>query len=100
MVRHRKKIIEVATPILVVQRVTVEWTHLSRGGGGARVRNAVPETFAFALSPEAEKIGVMTHEVYAVEDKRFIPETRKPRVQADILELVRSLLGTRRDARR
>jgi hypothetical protein len=91
MARHKKKIIEVATPILVVQRVTVEWTHLSRGGAGAQVRSAVPETFVFPILPDAEKMGVMTHEVYAVEDRHFIPETRKPRVQADILELVRSL---------
>jgi hypothetical protein len=91
MARQKKKIIEVTTSILVVQRIHVRWTQLSRGGEEARVRSAVAEAFAFSVLPEAEKMGVMTHEVYAVEDNHFIPETRKPRVQADLLELVRSL---------
>jgi hypothetical protein len=89
--QDKKKMIEVATPILVVQRVTVEWTHLARGGEGARVRSAVDEAFVFPVLPEAEKTRVITHEIYATEDNHFIPETRKPRVQADQLELVRLL---------
>jgi hypothetical protein len=92
MARHKKKVIEVATPpILVVQRITTEWTQRSRGGEEARVRNAVAETFEFPLLPDAEKMGVMTHEVLAREDNNFIPETVKPRVQASALELVHLL---------
>ena len=33
----------VGGPIVVVQTIAVEWTKASRGGAGARLRNAVPE---------------------------------------------------------
>lgn len=55
--------------MLVLQRLMTEWTKRSRGGSGAAVRNAVPQSLL--LPPLAVKGDTVVHEARFLENDSF-----------------------------
>jgi hypothetical protein len=43
--------------MILIQRITVEWTKESRGGRGAAVRNSFPEAFTVPPFDESNDVG-------------------------------------------
>ena len=56
--------------MLIVQRITTDWTKASRGGDAASIRNSVPEAFALPTIPDCD-CDYIFHEIHARENEGF-----------------------------